>query len=295
MQSFTIRDIENLTGIKAHTLRIWEQRYSFFQPKRKESLHRFYDNDDLKQLLRISFLYHQGWKVSRIASLSQEQIAGEVRNARVNSNYSQYVLQLLETALDFDEAGFRHLFDRIKKETGFENSILEVAYPYLLKLGLLWSTNNVIPAQEHFSSYIIQNQIIHETEQLGSANRQPEVLLFCPEGEFHELPLLFMNYLFRKNGRSTLYLGTGINQDELNLFNGLSSIEFIYLHLITNFTGTTVDEYLEGICKTFSNQRVIASGEGLRESQLKCSNLLVLKSDNQVHEFMNEIRYEHSS
>lgn len=295
MQSFTIRDIENLTGIKAHTLRIWEQRYSFFQPKRKESLHRFYDNDDLKQLLRISFLYHQGWKVSRIASLSQEQITDEVRNARINSNYSQYVLQLLETALDFDEAGFRQLFDRIKKETGFENSILEVAYPYLLKLGLLWSTNNVIPAQEHFSSYIIQNQIIDETEQLAPANRQPEVLLFCPEGEFHELPLLFMNYLFRKNGRSTLYLGTGINQDELNLFNELSSIEFIYLHLITNFTGTTVDEYLEGICKNFSNKRIIASGEGLREAQIKCSNLLVLKSDRQVHEFMNEIRYEHSS
>ncbi len=295
MQSFTIRDIENLTGIKAHTLRIWEQRYDFFQPKRKESLHRFYDNDDLKQLLRIAFLYHQGWKVSRIASLSQEQIANEVRNATVHSSYSQQVLQLLEIAIDFDEMGFRSMFDRIKKDIGFENSILEVAYPYLLKLGLLWSTNNVIPAQEHFSSYIIQNLVIDETEQLPAINRQPEILLFCPEGEFHELPLLFMNYLFRKNGRSTVYLGTGIQRDELKDFNKFSSIKYIYLHLITNFTGITVDEYLEDICQTFPHKKVIASGEGLREVQFKCDNLQVLKTDRQVNEFINEIRYEHSS
>src|SRR6058998_3239253 len=106
MQSFTIRDIENLTGIKAHTLRIWEQRYPLFQPKRKESLHRIYDNEDLKKLLRISFLYHGGWKISRIASLSEEQILNEVHNVAINGSTSHLVSQLLEAAIDFNEAKF---------------------------------------------------------------------------------------------------------------------------------------------------------------------------------------------
>src|SRR5947208_12376553 len=106
MQSFTIRDIENLTGIKAHTLRIWEQRYPLFQPKRKESRHRFYDNKDLKKLLRISFLYHGGWKISRIASLSEEQILSAVDNADINGSVSNLVNPLLESAIDFNEAQF---------------------------------------------------------------------------------------------------------------------------------------------------------------------------------------------
>src|SRR4051812_33881111 len=118
MQTFTIRDIENLTGIKAHTLRIWEQRYSFFTPKRKDSQHRIYDNEDLKQLLRIAFLYHNGWKVSRIATLSPEQVAGIVRESAIgNENHALFISQLMEAAIDFDEYSFitilNSLFEKI--------------------------------------------------------------------------------------------------------------------------------------------------------------------------------------
>ena len=107
MQTFTIRDIENMTGIKAHTLRIWEQRYGMFTPKRKESLHRFYDNEDLKAILRVSFLYHSGWKISRIAALSPEQVTEHVRNAVIGpENYTLYAGKLMEAAVDFDERAF---------------------------------------------------------------------------------------------------------------------------------------------------------------------------------------------
>src|SRR5215204_1774106 len=158
MQSFTIKDIENLTGIKAHTLRIWEQRYRFFTPKRKESLHRIYDNEDLKQLLRISFLYNSGWKISKIANLSSDEVQDLVKNAEVGKeNYRVFVNHLIEAALDFNEYAFIEQLNRIIETTGFEKSITEICYPFLLKIGHLWSTNNVIPAQEHFSSYIIQN------------------------------------------------------------------------------------------------------------------------------------------
>lgn len=289
MQRFTIRDIENLTGIKAHTLRIWEQRYSFFTPKRKESRHRFYDNEDLKQLLRISFLYHHGWKVSKIAGLSQEAIMNEVRSSPVVAgNYNYYLTRLVESAIDFDEGNFIEILNEITSQIGFEKCIVEVCYPFLLKIGLLWNTNNVIPAQEHFSSCIIQNRIILETEKLAvKGSNQPEILLICPQGEFHELPLLFINYLLRRNGWSTLYLGADIRKDELLQIAGLPHIHSIYLHLITNFTGLTADEYLEELSRAFPGKQILASGEGIKDVQRNFVNVRLLKNDMQINNFIS--------
>ncbi len=287
MQSFTIRDIENLTGIKAHTLRIWEQRYQFFTPKRKESKHRFYDNEDLKQLLRISFLYHNGWKISKIASLKSEEIMEEVINTKVaEDDYERFVTRLIAAAVDFDENDFKNLLDEIISAAGFENCVVKVCYPYLRKLGLLWSTNNVIPAQEHFSSYLIQNRIIYETEQLKSLPDPPTILLICPEGEYHELPLLFINYLLRKNQWSTLYLGANIRKQEWLQLASLPSMEYLYLHLITNFTGYYPDDYLEDVCRSLPDKKIIASGEGIRMAQRNFTNLKLLTSDAMIYDFI---------
>jgi DNA-binding transcriptional MerR regulator len=288
MQTFTIRDIENLTGIKAHTLRIWEQRYRFFTPKRRESQHRYYDNEDLKKLLRISFLYHQGWKISKIAALSTEQVREQVSEAKISpKDFAPYITRMIEAAVDFNEAAFTHLLDETSAETGFEKMIVEVCYPYLQKLGLLWSTNNVIPAQEHFSSYLIQNRIIIETEKLPPVSGKPEILLICPEGEYHELPLLFINYLLRKMGRSTLYMGTNISREEVVRLARLPGITTLYLHLITNFTGMMVDDYLEAICLKLPDKKILASGEGIRMVQRQFVNLTLLTSDEQIYRFIH--------
>ncbi|HEU0109823.1 MAG TPA: MerR family transcriptional regulator [Flavisolibacter sp.] len=288
MQNFTIRDIENLTGIKAHTLRIWEQRYNLFTPKRKESLHRIYDNEDLKQLLHISFLYNSGWKVSRIATLTQPEITDLVRQASVgNDNYKVFITQLIEAAIDFDEYAFVKVFDEIIARTGFETCIVEVCYPFLIKVGHLWSTNNVIPAQEHFSSYIIQNRIILETDKVSTQNKKPEIVLFCPQGEFHELPLLFINYLLRKNNWSTIYLGKNVKLDELDPIIQLPGINNIYLHVLTNFTGFEIDDYLETVCRKYPDKRIIASGESVQKSQRSFTNLSLLNTDRQIYDFIN--------
>jgi len=288
MQSFTIKDIENLTGIKAYTLRIWEQRYRFFTPKRKESLHRIYDNEDLKQLLRISFLYNSGWKISKIANLSSDEVQDLVKNAEVGKeNYRVFVNHLIEAALDFNEYAFIEQLNRIIETTGFEKSITEICYPFLLKIGHLWSTNNVIPAQEHFSSYIIQNRIIVETNKIVLQKEVvPEIILMCPRGEFHELPLLFINYLLKKQGWGTIYLGTNVKIDEMEPIISLPHIRYLYLHLITNFTGLDADDYFENLCKRLRNKMIIASGEGVRKVQRNFNNLLLLKNDQQITEFI---------
>jgi MerR family transcriptional regulator, light-induced transcriptional regulator len=289
MQEFTIRDIENLTGIKAHTLRIWEQRYNFFTPKRKESLHRVYNNDDLKHMLRIALLYHNGWKVSKIAALQPSAIEDEVKNILPgNNDFNFYINSLFEAALDFNEFNFTAALNHTIGSIGFEDCIVKVCYPYLVKLGHLWSTNNVIPAQEHFSSYLIQNRIISETEKLERVDGEPEIILLCPKGEYHELPLLFINYMLRKNGWVTIYLGSNITLSELEEVVLTTGIQKIYLHLITNFTGLNLDEYLESICKKFNHSQVFLSGEGFTFLQRQFTNVKHLKTEKEIYHFFQE-------
>jgi MerR family transcriptional regulator, light-induced transcriptional regulator len=287
MQEFSIRDIENLTGIKAHTLRIWEQRYNLLIPKRKESLHRFYSNDDLKHMLRISYLYHSGWKVSKIAAMDSDSIVEEVRKAAVEkADHPLFINQLIVAALDFDEYSFKAVLDNVAEQTGFENCIINVCYPYLIKVGQLWSTNNVIPAQEHFSSYIIQNRIIAETEKLSVSGKRPEILLMCPQGEYHELPLLFINYLLRKNNWSTLYLGPGISVSKLNMVAAIEGLKYFYIHMLTNFTGLETDDYVASVCTGFPGKMVVLSGHGFRNLQRSFTNLIVLPTDRKISDFI---------
>ena len=151
---------------------------------------------------------------------------------------------------------------------------------------MLWVTNNIIPAQEHFSSYIIQNRIIAETDRLDINNAAPTLLLFSPKGEYHELPLLFIFYLLRKNGWSVVYLGSNITKDVLKQFSENDEIKYLFLHLITNFTGWDADVYFEDLCRSFPNKQIIASGTAVHQVQRNFVNLKLLKSEKEIYEFI---------
>src|SRR5687767_4861727 len=290
MHYFYIRDIENLCGIKAQTLRIWEVRYRIFLPKRKESNHRLYDNEDLKQLLRIAYLYRQGWKISRLAQLNPQQILEQVMmTAEEKKTGSFYITQLLEKAIDFDQSGFSRLLDTTIEALGFERCMVEVCYPLLQKIGILWMTSHVIPAQEHFCSYLIQHKIIAVTDQLPlPESAAPEILLFCPHGEYHELPVFFIHYLFRKNGWNSFYIGTSVSMDLLQQFVAGKQADYLFLHLITNFTGSTADDYLEQLCRAFPGKTIVASGAAALEAQRNFTNLKLLRSDSEIYDFIEK-------
>jgi DNA-binding transcriptional MerR regulator len=288
MERFTIRDIEHMTGIKAHTLRIWEQRYNLFTPKRKESKHRYYDNDDLKSLLQIAFLYHNGWKISRIAQLTPDAITAAVTSTEINSeNYKLAVLTLLDAAVHFNEKAFVELLNDLIDKVGLEACITQVCYPFLQRVGLLWMTNNIIPAQEHFSSYLIQHKIIAETDKLPEIPTTAEgIVLFTPDGEYHELPLLFINYLLKKNNWRTIYLGSDVKVQNLQKFEADANITYLFLHVITNFSGWEIDDYLEKLCTAFPDKKIVASGAGTQQGQRSFLNLLPLKTDDVIYRFI---------
>lgn len=277
-----------MTGIKAHTLRIWEQRYNLFTPKRKESKHRYYDNDDLKALLQIAFLYHNGWKISRIAQLTPDAIIEAVTATEINSsNYKITVLKLLDAAINFNEKTFVELLNNLIEKVGLEACVTQVCYPFLQRVGLLWMTNNIIPAQEHFSSYLIQHKIIAETDKLPeAADNQEAIALFTPDGEYHELPLLFINFLLRKNNWRTIYLGSDVKLQDLQKFDADTNISYLFLHVITNFSGWEIDDYLEKLCTAFPDKKIVASGSGVQQGQRSFLNLMPLKTDDAIYSFI---------
>jgi DNA-binding transcriptional MerR regulator len=288
MQHFTIRDIENLCGIKAHTLRIWEQRYDFFVPKRKESQHRIYENEDLQQLLRVAFLYHNGWKISRIAALNQEEIAHHVTQHEITSTtYKSFILQLTEAAVDFNETRFVGILNSLIDKIGFERTVTDVCYPFLNRVGLLWMTNNIIPAQEHFSSAIIQNKIIAETEKLPLIVSDPTIVLFAPAGEHHELPLVYLNYLLRKNRWSVVYLGCNVKKEMLKQVSR-AAVHYLYFHLITNFTGQEPWDYVMDICRSFPTKTIVVSGSVATEMEAKADNVRILRTDQEIYDFITK-------
>lgn len=290
MHRFTIRDIEHLSGIKAHTLRIWEQRYNVFRAQRKESQHRFYDNDDLKKLLQIAFLYHGGWKISKIAALSDSAILEAVATFPAETTqHDQYIISMLQAVASFDEPSFAMLLNLLIERYGMESCITEVCYPFLQRVGLLWMTGNIIPAQEHFASYLVQHKIIAETDRLPILTRTtPCILLFTPTGEHHELPLLFIHYLLRKNGWPTLYLGPNRKINDLPQML-TSRATHLFFHLITNLTGFSADEYLEDICKAYRDKTIVATGSGIQHAQRNFVNLKLLRSDEAIRQFMKQL------
>jgi len=288
MQKFTIRDIENMCDIKAHTLRIWEQRYNLVAPKRKESTHRFYDENDLKKMLQIAYLYHSGWKISKIASLGEAGIEAFVNNHNLPlPNHAVSIIQLVNAAIDFDDKRFNRVIDEVISNEGLEACIIQVAFPFLQRIGLLWITNNIIPAQEHFSTYLIQHRIIAATESL-SPNIHPkgDIVLYTPDGEHHELPLLFLCYMLKKHGWRTLYFGSNVKWQHLETVIQKASVTAVYLHMVTNFTRFDIDDYFEELCKAFPAKRIVASGTAIHAAQRNFTNLELLKTNASIYKFL---------
>ena len=281
MNTFTIRDIQNMSGIKAHTLRVWEQRYGLIMPKRKESKHRFYDNDDLKQILRVAYLYRNGYKISRIASFSSDEIqrlALEIEHQ--GSPYESYINQLIESSIDFNELEFDRLMDKLILNLGFEVSILNVVYPLLEKIGLLWMTSNVIPAQEHFISQIIRRRILVATNQLPKLTSRDnrKIVIFAPKGEMHELPLLFVQYQLKKHGIPSVYFGTHRARTTIGDYLLRHRATHIYFHLITYLSDCDLDTYLRQLCEAFPEQKIVVSGKIAAGVDFTADNLRILKS-----------------
>jgi DNA-binding transcriptional MerR regulator len=219
---FSISDLEQLSGIKAHTIRIWEQRYGILRPVRTATNIRTYCDDDLRRLLNVATLYNQGQRISQIARLSEQELAKAVISCDEDVNdCCQQVNSLLAAMLRMDEPQLSYLMNKAVRKHGFESAILHVAYPFLQRIGVMWQAGNVNPAHEHLVTNLLRQKIMAGIDSLPPVqpSKVRRWVLFLPEGEMHELALLVMNYALRSRGHHVLYLGQNLPISELEKIN----------------------------------------------------------------------------
>jgi DNA-binding transcriptional MerR regulator len=215
---FSISDLENISGIKAHTIRMWEQRYGILQPVRTQTNIRTYCDNDLRRLLNVATLCGQGHRISKVALLSEQELASAVISCCENPHdYARQINALLAATLEMNEPQLSKILNGAIRQLGFEDTIMRVAYPFLQRVGMLWQTGSINPAQEHLISNIIRQKIVAGTDQLPPVlpSQARRWVLFLPEGELHELALLFMNYALRARAQHVLYLGQNLPETEL--------------------------------------------------------------------------------
>lgn len=212
MGKYSIKDLERLSGIKAHTLRIWEKRYDLLQPKRTETNIRYYSDQDLKKLLNVSLLCNNGTKISKIVSMKEGEMKKAIHSIDDRALINQKrVDALILPALQFDEEKFNVFFKQYLEEIGIEATFTQVIYPFLEKVGLLWLSDKLQPSQEHFVTHLIRQKISAAIENLPMINEPSrKVILFLPEGEYHELGLLFFAFLYKKAGVKVFYFGQSV-------------------------------------------------------------------------------------
>lgn len=218
MASYSIKDLEKLTGVKAHTIRIWEQRYQLISPQRTETNIRFYTDEEAKHLLKVAALYHQGMKISKIASMSEAAINACIVDTELSPGNDHAALEKLTLAMiDLSEEQFLSVFNSCMAERGFKETMLQVIYPFLQKVGVMWQVGDVHPAQEHFISNLIRQKLIVAIDKLYRPKQEsdPKIILFLPEGELHELGLLFYSYLLQEMNYHVIYLGQSVPPEDL--------------------------------------------------------------------------------
>lgn len=268
MASYSIKELEHLSGIKAHTIRIWEQRYQIIFPERTATNIRSYSDEDLKKIINVSLLNHNGIKISRIAKMSQEEITKKIIDLGEAKTETDISTELLVVAMiDMDEHKFEKIVNDRTKKIGFERTVTEVIYPFLGKIGILWQTGTITPAHEHFISNLIRQKIIASIADLPIPSKESKkAILFLPEGELHEIGLLFFHYVTRKNGFMTYYLGQSVPYEDLKAVYAVHKPNI----LITSFTSypsvKTFEQYIQKLSTDFANGIILASGQLLRNT-----------------------------
>ncbi|HWS60970.1 MAG TPA: MerR family transcriptional regulator [Flavobacterium sp.] len=216
---FSIKDLENLSGIKAHTIRIWEKRYNVLQPMRSDTNIRNYDLQNLQKLLNIVLLHNYGYKISRIAEHSSEKIELLVREIISEKSTKNHAINAFKMAMiNFDQALFFNTYNSLLSEKSFRDVFYEVVIPLMQEIGLLWQAGTITPAQEHFITFLIKQKLLLNTEKLQilEPTRTDKVfVLYLPENEIHELGLMYLNYEILLNGYKTIYLGESVPIDSL--------------------------------------------------------------------------------
>jgi DNA-binding transcriptional MerR regulator len=267
MGKYSIKELEQLSGIKAHTIRIWEKRHRLVEPSRTPTNIRYYSDEDLKKIINVSLLNTHGVKISKIVDLSADEINQKVAElSEAKDSIEIYIDQLVLAMIDMEEEQFERILASLILKFSFERTIIEIVYPFLEKIGVLWLTNNISPAQEHFISHLIRQKLIVAIDSIPVAPKTcKRVLLYLPENELHELGLLFYHYISKKEGFRTYYLGQSVPYNDLKSVVEAHQPNIIVSSFTTVPQANSVDAYLNRLATDFQDTTILVSGYVLKK------------------------------
>ena len=268
MAVYSIKDIEKMSGIKAHTIRIWERRYGMVIPERTDTNIRYYSDEDLKELLNISILNKNGMKISNIAELDKDEIEKRVVSLLDSSQKFDHVIDaMLLSMLEIDELALDIAFNKAWKEYGFEKLIEDIIFPLLERIGLLWQASAITPAHERFFTNILRQHFIVAIEKevplkISSSNK---IIFFLPEGELHEFGLLFYSYIARVKGYEVVYLGASIPLQDLKEMQRVTQAKAFFSVHVTAIDKQELEGMFQYFREVFPNLPFYITGLQVRE------------------------------
>ena len=268
MAVYSIKDIEKMSGIKAHTIRMWERRYGMVIPERTDTNIRYYSDEDLKELLNISILNKNGMKISNIAELDKDEIEKRVVSLLDSSQKFDHVIDaMLLSMLEIDELALDIAFNKAWKEYGFEKLIEDIIFPLLERIGLLWQASAITPAHERFFTNILRQHFIVAIEKevplkISSSNK---IIFFLPEGELHEFGLLFYSYIARVKGYEVVYLGASIPLQDLKEMQRVTQAKAFFSAHVTAIDKQELEGMFQYFREVFPNLPFYITGLQVRE------------------------------
>ncbi len=261
-EGYSIKDLETLSGIKAHTIRIWEKRYGLLNPERTDTNIRYYTDHDLRRILNVSLLVKNGFKISKVAKWEPEQIRDTILEVTKGKNDEEgYVERLLLYMVNFDNVNFYKLINEIHERYGVEEATHKIAFSLFERIGTFWQVGSIFPAQEHYVTNIIRQKLIAAIDNIGLNNtRNQTILFYLPENELHELSLLFYSYLAQKSGYNVIYLGQFVPFNDLQKLQSHAKIDFVFTAFINSLPKEELEKYLYDLRGLFQQQKIFITG-----------------------------------
>jgi DNA-binding transcriptional MerR regulator len=282
MERLTLNDLEKLTGIKAATIRVWERRYRIIKPNRTVTNRRWYDNDDVTSLINISILYRNGIKISKIALLSNQELAEKAASLATESFDAGIQIDSLATAMiSFNENAVNEILLRSIINIGFEETFTSVIFPFLRRVGMMWHTGKVNVGAEHFISNIFRRKLFSAIDTLTPPviPGRKRLIMYLPEDEFHDLGLLFYTYLIRRMGHDVMYLGQSTPFDTLSVVNDNWHADYFVTGLQSGLPFIKPEDYLKSLSEKFNKQKILVSGSlAVVAERHRFSNVFILRS-----------------
>jgi MerR family transcriptional regulator, light-induced transcriptional regulator len=278
MNSFTIKDLENLSGIKAHTIRIWEQRYKFLKPCRTCTNIRYYSNEELQKILGVALLNKYGYKISHIDKMCDKEMKEKMLSlSPMEARQQKIVNDLILSMVNLDSQNVERIIDNYITTEGIERTITQIIFPLLDRTGIIWLTNRIDPLQEKLLSNVVRQKLMVALEAMPAAAKTTKtIVLFTPEGTHRDLGILYMNYILRKRGTNTIYLGANVPLDDIVRIATVKNPDYIYCHLASFCRNFNLDAFITSASEKIKSNPFIVSGKLITTYEGKLSKNISL-------------------